>query len=143
MPSGEESSKIARTFRAAMMSNNLSDDDFWNMLEVAEESVNTQTEKSVSSLKERIDQFSINESKSIEELKMMQARKRKMAAQAITAERKARNHRLFKLGEIVERVLKRNITNEDIGKFETFLTEQEQYDKWLSREMNKDCNYDK
>lgn len=123
------------------MNNNLSDDDFWNMLEVAEESVNTQTEKSVSSLKERIDQFSINESKSIEELKMMQARK--MAAQAITAERKARNHRLFKLGEIVERVLKRNITNEDIGKFETFLTEQEQYDKWLSREMNKDCNYDK
>ena len=73
------------------MNNNLSDDDFWNMLEVAEESVNTQTEKSVSSLKERIDQFSINESKSIEELKMMQARKRKMAAQAITAERKARN----------------------------------------------------
>lgn len=125
------------------MNNNLSDDDFWNMLEVAEESVNTQTEKSVSSLKERIDQFSINESKSIEELKMMQARKRKMAAQVITAERKARNHRLFKLGEIVERVLKRNITNEDIGKFETFLTEQEQYDKWLSREMNKDCNYDK
>lgn len=125
------------------MNNNLSDDDFWNMLEVAEESVNTQTEKSVSSLKERIDQFSINESKSIEELKMMQARKRKMAAQAITAERKARNHSLFKLGEIVERVLKRNITNEDIGKFETFLTEQEQYDKWLSREMNKDCNYDK
>lgn len=125
------------------MNNNLSDDDFWNMLEVAEESVNTQTEKSVSGLKERIDQFSINESKSIEELKMMQARKRKMAAQAITAERKARNHRLFKLSEIVERVLKRNITNEDIGKFETFLTEQEQYDKWLSREMNKDCNYDK
>ncbi len=125
------------------MNNNFSDDDFWNMLEVAEESVNTQTEKSVSSLKERIDQFSINESKSIEELKMIQARKRKMAAQAITAERKARNHRLFKLGEIVERVLKRNITNEDIGKFETFLTEQEQYDKWLSREMNKDCNYDK
>ena len=125
------------------MNNNLSDDDFWNMLEVAEESVNTKTKKSVSSLKERIDQFSINESKSIEELKMMQARKRKMAAQAITAERKARNHRLFKLGEIVERVLKRNITNEDIGKFETFLTEQEQYDKWLSREMNKDCNYDK
>ena len=40
------------------MNNNLSDDDFWNMLEVAEESVNTQTEKSVSSLKERIDQFS-------------------------------------------------------------------------------------
>lgn len=73
------------------MNNNLSDDDFWNMLEVAEESVNTQTEKSVSSLKERIDQFSINESKSIEELKMMQARKRKMAAQAITAERKARS----------------------------------------------------
>ena len=59
------------------MNNNLSDDDFWNMLEVAEESVNTQTEKSVSSLKERIDQFSINESKSIEELKMMQARKTK------------------------------------------------------------------
>lgn len=55
------------------MNNNLSDDDFWNMLEVAEESVNTQAEKSVSSLKERIDQFSINESKSIEELKMMQA----------------------------------------------------------------------
>lgn len=125
------------------MNNNLSDDDFWNMLEVAEESVNTQTEKSVSSLKERIDQFSINESKSIEELKMMQARKRKMVAQAITAERKARNHRLFKLGEIVERVLERNITNEDIGKFETFLTEQEQCDKRLSRVMNKDCNYDK
>ena len=125
------------------MNNNLSDDDFWNMLEVAEESVNTQTEKSVSSLKERIDQFSINESKSIEELKMMQARKRKMAAQAITAERKARNHRLFKLGEIVERILGRDITDEDIRKFETFLTEQEQYDKWLSREMNKDCNYDK
>lgn len=125
------------------MNNNLSDDDFWNMLEVAEESVNTQTEKSVSSLKERIDQFSINESKSIEELKMMQARKRKMAAQVITAERKARNHRLFKLGEIVERVLERNITNEDIGKFETFLTEQEQCDKRLSRVMNKDCNYDK
>lgn len=125
------------------MNNNLSDDDFWNMLEVAEESVNTQTEKSVSSLKERIDQFSINESKSIEELKMMQARKRKMAAQAITAERKARNHRLFKLGEIVERVLERSITNEDIGKFETFLTEQEQCDKRLSRVMNKDCNFDK
>lgn len=125
------------------MNNNLSDDDFWNMLEVAEESVNTQTEKSVSSLKERIDQFSINESKSIEELKMMQARKRKMAAQAITAERKARNHRLFKLGEIVERILGRDITDEDIRKFETFLTEQEQYDKWLSRVMNKDCNYDK
>ena len=125
------------------MNNNLSDDDFWNMLEVAEESVNTQTEKSVSSLKERIDQFSINESKSIEELKMMQARKRKMAAQAITAERKARNHRLFKLGEIVEQILGRDITDEDIRKFETFLTEQEQYDKWLSRVMNKDCNYDK
>ena len=125
------------------MNNNLSDDDFWNMLEDAEESVNTQTEKSVSSLKERIDQFSINESKSIEELKMMQARKRKMAAQAITAERKARNHRLFKLGEIVERILGRDITDEDIRKFETFLTEQEQYDKWLSRVMNKDCNYDK
>lgn len=77
------------------MNNNLSDDDFWNMLEVAEESVNTQTEKSVSSLEEQIDQFSINESKAIEELKMMQARKRKMAAQAITAERKARNHRLL------------------------------------------------
>ena len=125
------------------MNNNLSDDDFWNMLEVAEESVNTQTEKSVSSLKERIDQFSINESKSIEELKMMQARKRKMAAQAITAERKARNHRLFKLGEIVERILGRDITDEDIRKFETFLTEQEQCDKQLSRVMNKDCNYDK
>lgn len=116
---------------------------FGTCLRLQKSQVNTQTEKSVSSLKERIDQFSINESKSIEELKMMQARKRKMAAQAITAERKARNHRLFKLGEIVERVLKRNITNEDIGKFETFLTEQEQYDKWLSREMNKDCNYDK
>ena len=125
------------------MNDNLSDDDFWNMLEVAEESVNTQTEKPVSSLKERIDQFSINENKSIEELKMMQARKRKMAAQAITAERKARNHRLFKLGEIVERILGRDITDEDIRKFETFLTEQEQYDKWLSRVMNKDCNYDK
>lgn len=125
------------------MNNNLSDDDFWNMLEVAEESVNTQTEKSVSSLEEQIDQFSINESKAIEELKMMQARKRKMDAQAITAERKARNHRLFKLGEIVERVLERNITNEDIGKFETFLTEQEQCDKRLSRVMNKDSNYDK
>ena len=125
------------------MNNNLSDDDFWNMLEVAEESVNTQTEKSVSSLKERIDQFSINESKSIEELKMMQARKRKMAAQAITAERKARNHRLFKLGEIVERILGRDITDEDIIKFETFLTEQEQCDKRFSRVMNKDCNYDK
>lgn len=125
------------------MNNNLSDDDFWNMLEDAEESVNTQTEKSVSSLEEQIDQFSINESKAIEELKMMQARKRKMAALAITAERKARNHRLFKLGEIVERVLERNITNEDIGKFETFLTEQEQCDKRLSRVMNKDCNYDK
>ena len=125
------------------MNNNLSDDDFWNMLEDAEESVNTQTEKSVSSLEEQIDQFSINESKAIEELKMMQARKRKMAAQAITAERKARNHRLFKLGEIVERVLERNITNEDIGKFETFLTEQEQCDKRLSRVMKKDCNYDK
>ena len=125
------------------MNNNLSDDDFWNMLEVAEESVNTQTEKSVSSLKEQIDQFSINESKAIEELKMMQARKRKMAAQAITAERKARNHRLFKLGEIVERILGRDITDEDIIKFETFLTEQEQCDKRFSRVMNKDCNYDK
>lgn len=125
------------------MNNNLSDDDFWNMLEEAEESVNTQTEKSVSSLEEQIDRFSINESKAIEELKMMQARKRKMAAQAITAERKTRNYRLFKLGEIVERVLERNITNEDIGKFETFLTEQEQCDKRLSRVMNKDCNYDK
>ena len=125
------------------MNNNLSDDDFWNMLEDAEESVNTQPEKSVSSLEEQIDQFSINESKAIEELKMMQARKQKMAAHAITAERKARNHRLFKLGEIVERVLERNITNEDIGKFETFLTEQEQCDKRLSRVMNKDCNYDK
>ena len=50
---------------------------------------------------------------------------------------------MFKLGEIVERVLERNITNEDIGKFETFLTEQEQCDKRLSRVMNKDCNYDK
>lgn len=125
------------------MNNNLSDDDFWNMLEEAEESVNTQTEKSVSSLEEQIDRFSINESKAIEELKMMQARKRKMTAQAITAERKTRNYRLFKLGEIVERVLERNITNEDIGKFETFLTEQEQCDKRLSRVMNKDCNYDK
>lgn len=125
------------------MNDNLSDDDFWNMLEDAEESVNTQTEKSVPSLEEQIDQFSINESKTFEELKMMQARKRKMAAQAITEERKARNHRLFKLGEIVERVLERNITNEDIGKFETFLTEQEQCDKRLSRVMNKDCNYDK
>lgn len=125
------------------MNDNLSDDDFWNMLEDAEESVNTQTEKSVSSLEEQIDQFSINESKTFEELKMMQARKRKMVALAITAERKARNHLLFKLGEIVERVLERNITNEDIGKFETFLTEQEQCDKRLSRVMNKDCNYDK
>ena len=125
------------------MNDNLSDDDFWNMLEDAEESVNTQTEKSVPSLEEQIDQFSINESKTFEELKMMQARKRKMAAQAITAERTARNHRLFKLGEIVERILGRDITDEDIRKFETFLTEQEQYDKWLSRVMNKDCNYDK
>ena len=125
------------------MDNNLSDDDFWNMLEDAEESVNIQTEKSVPSLKEQIDQFSINESKTFEELKMMQARKRKMAAQAITAERKARNHRLFKLGEIVERILGRDITDEDIIKFETFLTEKEQYDKRFSRVMNKDCNYDK
>ncbi|WP_270512598.1 hypothetical protein [Holdemanella biformis] len=125
------------------MDNNLSDDDFWNMLEDAEESVNIQTEKSVPSLKEQIDQFSINESKTFEELKMMQARKRKMAAQAITAERKARNHRLFKLGEIVERILGRDITDEDIIKFETFLTEQEQCDKQFSRVMNKDCNYDK
>lgn len=125
------------------MDNNLSDDDFWNMLENAEESVNNQAEKSISSLEEQIDQFSINESKTFEELKMMQARKRKMAAQAITAERKARNHRLFKLGEIVEQILGRDITDEDIRKFETFLTEQEQYDKWLSRVMNKDCNYDK
>ena len=125
------------------MDNNLSDDDFWNMLEDAEESVNIQTEKSCLSLKEQIDQFSINESKAIEKLKMMQARKRKMAAQAITAERKARNHRLFKLGEIVERILGRDITDEDIRKFETFLTEQEQCDKQLSRVMNTDCNYDK
>ena len=125
------------------MDNNLLDDDFWNMLEDAEESVNIQTEKSVPSLKEQIDQFSINESKTFEELKMMQARKRKMAAQAITAERKARNHRLFKLGEIVERILGRDITDEDIIKFETFLTEQEQCDKRFSRVMNKDCNYDK
>ena len=125
------------------MDNNLSDDDFWNMLEDAEESVNIQTEKSVPSLKEQIDQFSINESKTFEELKMMQARKRKMAAQAITAERKARNHRLFKLGEIVERILGRDITDEDIIKFETFLTEQEQCDKRFSRVMNKDCNNDK
>lgn len=125
------------------MDNNLSDDDFWNMLEDAEESVNIQTEKSVPSLKEQIDQFSINESKTFEELKMMQARKRKMAAQAITAERKARNHRLFKLGEIVERILGRDITDEDIIKFETFLTEQGQCDKRFSRVMNKDCNYDK
>lgn len=125
------------------MDNNLTDDDFWNMLEDAEESVNIQTEKSVPSLKEQIDQFSINESKTFEELKMMQARKRKMAAQAITAERKARNHRLFKLGEIVERILGRDITDEDIIKFETFLTEQEQCDKRFSRVMNKDCNYDK
>lgn len=125
------------------MDNNLSDNDFWNMLEDAEESVNIQTEKSVPSLKEQIDQFSINESKTFEELKMMQARKRKMAAQAITAERKARNHRLFKLGEIVERILGRDITDEDIIKFETFLTEQEQCDKRFSRVMNKDCNYDK
>ena len=125
------------------MDNNLSDVDFWNMLEDAEESVNIQTEKSCLSLKEQIDQFSINESKAIEKLKMMQARKRKMAAQAITAERKARNHRLFKLGEIVERILGRDITDEDIRKFETFLTEQEQCDKQLSRVMNKDCNYDK
>lgn len=125
------------------MDNNLSDDDFWNMLEDAEESVNIQTEKSVPSLKEQIDQFSINESKTFEELKMMQARKRKMAAQAITAERKARNHRLFKLGEIVERILGRDITDEDIIKFETFLTEQEQCEKRFSRVMNKDCNYDK
>lgn len=125
------------------MDNNLSDDDFWNMLEDAEESVNIQTEKSCLSLKEQIDQFSINESKAIEKLKMMQARKRKMAAQAITAERKARNHRLFKLGEIVEQILGRDITDEDIRKFETFLTEQEQCDKQLSRVMNKDCNYDK
>lgn len=125
------------------MNDNLSDDDFWNMLEDAEESLNTQTEKSVSSLEEQIDQFSINESKTFEELKMIQARKRKMAAQAITAERKARNYRLFKLGEIVEQILGRDITDEDIRKFETFLTEQEQYDKWLSRVMNKDCNYDK
>lgn len=125
------------------MDNNLSDDDFWNMLEDAEESVNIQTEKSCLSLKEQIDQFSINESKAIEKLKMMQARKRKMAAQAITAERKARNHRLFKLGEIVERILGRDITDEDIRKFETFLTEQEQCDKQLSRVTNKDCNYDK
>ncbi len=125
------------------MDNNLSDDDFWNMLEDAEESVNIQTEKSIPSLKEQIDQFSINESKTFEELKMMQARKRKMAAQAITAERKARNHRLFKLGEIVERILGRDITDEDIIKFETFLTEQEQCDKRFSRVMNKDCNYDK
>lgn len=125
------------------MDNNLSDDDFWNMLEDAEESVNIQTEKAVPSLKEQIDQFSINESKTFEELKMMQARKRKMAAQAITAERKARNHRLFKLGEIVERILGRDITDEDIIKFETFLTEQEQCDKRFSRVMNKDCNYDK
>lgn len=125
------------------MDNNLSDDDFWNMLEDAEESVNIQSEKSVPSLKEQIDQFSINESKTFEELKMMQARKRKMAAQAITAERKARNHRLFKLGEIVERILGRDITDEDIIKFETFLTEQEQCDKRFSRVMNKDCNYDK
>lgn len=57
------------------MNNNLSDDDFWNMLEDVEAPVNTQTEKSVSSLEEQIDQFSINESKAIEELKMMQARK--------------------------------------------------------------------
>lgn len=55
------------------MNDNLSDDDFWNMLEDAEESLNTQTEKSVSSLEEQIDQFSINESKTFEELKMIQA----------------------------------------------------------------------
>lgn len=78
----------------------------------------------------------------IEKIKVLQARKKKMAAQAIAAQRKSRNHRLFKLGAIVEKTLERNITDEDIGKFETFLTGQERCGKQLSKVVNNDCDAD-
>lgn len=68
------------------------------------------------------------------------AQERELKKRRTQAERKKRNHRFMQIGGIVEMVLKRKLTDEDIDKFEKFLIQQENNGNYFSTAMNKRSN---
>lgn len=75
-----------------------------------------------------------------EKREQLYAQERELKKRQTQAERKKRNHRFMQIGGIVEMVLKRKLTDEDIKKFERFLIQQENNGKYFSTAMNKTSN---
>ena len=118
---------------------NTSDDEFWMSLEdacepnYAAEDLYSRTE----------DDLSITKKEVVEKIKIQQAQRQRLLAQANTADRKAHSHRLFEVGNIVEKILGRDIlTSEDLVRFENFLIEQENNDRSFSNAMNSKPHID-
>lgn len=95
----------------------------------------------VSSAEQKKERKSLSYEEKIEELdkkmEQLKARKRDLVARRSKEDRKKRTKRLIQLGGIVEKVLKRPTTDDDLNRFEKFLTAQEKRGSYFSTAMNQ------
>lgn len=93
--------------------------------------------RSKKSYEERIDEKDEEIRKALEKVNQIKAKRKLLEKRQKEAERKARTHRLIVIGGIAEKILGRSLTDEDIPRFEKFLSSQESRGKYYSRAMNE------
>lgn len=87
-------------------------------------------------LRERIDEKDDQIEKKLQELKQLQAQKKKLESRKRSDDEKARVHRLIEVGATVESVLGRPIEHDELDKLLFFLKDQEERGKYFSKAMN-------
>ncbi len=93
-----------------------------------------QNNKKLASLLEKKEKL---ESNLAEKRKRLNAEIQKLRNVEATKERKARTRRLIQIGGIVEKVLGRNFSDEELPLFQKFLEEQENRGKYFSKSLQK------
>lgn len=90
-------------------------------------------------LAERIAKAEEQKKKADEKAKQRAAQLKKLERQQREIMKKERNHRLIRMGAIIEMVLERPTTDEDLKKLEKFLKDQERRGGYFSKAMEADC----
>lgn len=89
------------------------------------------------SYQERIDFYKSKKAECEEKSKKYDAEIKQLERKQSEEERKARTHRLIRIGGIAEAILDRAFEEEDFGRFEAFLVKQERNGKFYSSAMNR------
>lgn len=96
--------------------------------------------KSQKSMEDRINEKNLKYEQAMEKAKQYQAQVKRLMQQQKAEERKKRNHILCQIGGVVEKVLERTLTEEDVLRLLNFLNQQERNGKYFTRAMEKSVN---